>query len=135
LEEVVHGVAGAIADAGDGSEGVSTDAKVGDFAEELEAGPFLLEGVVGRIGGAEEFEGVGAELDGLAGAGGFDEFTGEGDAGSGGGLLQEVFGDGTGGDDDLEVGEAGAVVELDEGDALTVAARFDPTVGGGLGSG
>ena len=133
LEEVVDGVGGSVANAHDGAEGVSADAEVGDFAKEFKASPFLLEGIVLGIGRAIDFGFLGVEFNRLALTGGFDEVAGEFDGGAGGDLLEGVVGNGAGVDDDLEVGEGGAVAELDEADAFAVAASFDPSVGfGGL---
>jgi hypothetical protein len=99
---------------------------VGDGSEEFGAVAFFLEWEV--IGGfADEVDGGCMEFPFLALGWGWDEFAVDLDGGAGA-HLGEVFaaGDADIGDD-LEVSEAGSVVEFDEGECFGVAAGADPS--------
>ena len=135
LEELVDGECHRVADAGDGAEGVSAGAQVGVFAEELQGVAFLLQRVVFGVGGAEEFQGSGGDFVALAASGGFLEASGGADAATGVEAADEGVVGGGGVKDDLEVGEGGAVVDVDEGDAAGGADGFDPAFDGGISAG
>ena len=119
-----HGVA----DAGHGAEGVGAGAQVSELAEELQGVPLLLEGVFLGVRAAEELEAGCGDFVLLAAAWGVLEAAVGADAAAGGeGVDQGVVG-AVGVDDDLEVGQGGAVVDLDEGDAAGGADGLHPAL-------
>lgn len=133
-EEVVDGVAHGAAQAEHGAIEIGARAEVSDGAEEFGAVAFFLEWVIGG-GGAEEGNFSRVEFPRLGGALGGEPFAVDGDGGAGG-HLREMLGAGRACvDDDLEVLEAGAVVEFEEGECFIVAASAHPArdAGGGVG--
>ena len=127
LIELVDGVGEPAADAEDSAEEVRARPQVGDLAEELHRVALFLERV-GGVGLADHGEAGGDNLPFLAGALGLNELAAhlEGGAGVGLGDVRVVGQGGVG--DDLDALEAGAVVELDEGEGLGVAAGADPAL-------
>ena len=104
-----------VADAGDGSEGVGAGPQVGDFPQELEAVPLFLQRIGFGIGRAQNCERLGGQFNPLTFAGAFLEFAGDAQARTGGRLLDvNVVAGNIGADHDLQIGQATAVVQLDE---------------------
>jgi hypothetical protein len=114
LEEVVNGHGDGVADPRDGPEGVRADAQMGLRAEELEGVMFLLHGVAGRVGQAEDADGVGLEFDALSLALAGDEFALGEQAAPGGEFGELVVVGQRGVGDDLQRGQARPVVDGQE---------------------
>ena len=126
LEEAVDGHGQRVADAEHGLKGVAARAQMRDVAQKLHGVALFLERIGGGVGGAVDFDRLGLELDGLSGGGRFHELAGDAQRGAGGDVGELVFGNAPGFDDHLEVLRGGAVLELDEMDAFTVAAGLHP---------
>ena len=130
LEEGVDGVGRHAAHPEGGGEQVGAGPQVLDGAQVLHAVALLLEGVVGG-GGALHRDGGGLDLQGLLGLGGEDHRAGDDEGGAHvlpGDLL--IVGQDVGVHDDLQVLEAGAVVELDEAEGLHVPDGAGPAADG-----
>ena len=87
LEEVVDRPADAVADAGDGAEGVGPRPQVGDGAQELEGVALLLQRIGLRIGPAVDGDASGVDLGRLSLGRRRLDLAVDGDAGAGGQLL------------------------------------------------
>jgi len=130
LEELVNRVADAVAQASHGAEGVRARPKVRDGAQELEGGAFLLDGIGVGIAPAVDDDTGRLDFGRLALRGGFQHFAFDGDAAADVELFDFAFvvreirvGD------DLNIAEAGAVIEFDEAEAaFGVAAGADPAL-------
>jgi hypothetical protein len=134
LEEVVDRAANAVANPHDGAHGVGARAEVGPFAELFERVPLFLQRVLFGIGPAVDGHLRGVDLGGLLLAAGGFHFATNGDAAAGremfdfGLVVRQVL---VG--DDLDIGEAGAVVDFEEAEAaFGVAAGADPALQRGL---
>src|SRR5207249_2954404 len=124
LEEIVDRPADAVAQAGDGAEGVGPGPQMGDGPQELEGMALFLERISLMVGIAVDGDALGVQLGGLPLGGRFFHLADDGDAGAGAEFLDLalVVGQLAVGDD-LQVTLAGAVVEFEEAEAaLGIAA-------------
>jgi len=130
LEELVDRVAHAIPHPGDGPEGIGARPQMGDRAQELERVALLLQGIGLRVGRAVDGDPRGLHFGGLSLAGRLLDEPFDRHAAPGRELLdfrlivlQARFGD------DLDVAEAGAVVQFDEAETrLGIPPGADPAL-------
>ena len=109
---------------------VGTGAQVGDGAQEFVRMALLLEREGGRIGKAEHGHALGADFPLLALAEGFHEVAADAHGGAGVHAFEGGPGFGALINDDLQVLEAGAVVQFEEGEGLGIAAGTHPAADG-----
>ncbi len=128
VEEPVHGLGQAVADAGDRTEQVRARAQVRHFAQELRAHRLGLDRVGQRVfDQADDLDVAGLDLEGLALALGFDQgAAGDHRAARGQALDVVEISQGVIGHH-LDGGEAGAIGDIDEGKRRRAAHRADPS--------
>ncbi|KKK62440.1 hypothetical protein LCGC14_3004300 [marine sediment metagenome] len=130
LEKLVDRVADTVPHSGNGPESVGARPQVGDGTKKLERMSLLLQRIALDVGQAVDDYLLGLDLGRLPLAGRLFDQSDHADATAGRELFDfrlVVFQFGVG--DDLDIVEAGAVVELDEAEAgLAVAARTNPTL-------
>ena len=129
LEELVDGEGQPAARAEHGAEEVRARTQVGDGAQEFQRVALLLQ----RVGGvrrADQFDPRRAQFPFLPLRRRGDQFALDDGRSAGGEVRDLVVAGRAGVHDHLEVGEAGAVVEFEEGKALGVAPRADPAFDG-----
>ncbi len=131
LKKAVHGEGKGAAQAEDGAEGVGAGAQVGDGAQVFQGMALFLQRIVG-VGVAEQAGLPRPEFPLLAGGRGGNQLAGHRQAGAGAGFrdLFEIRQPRL--QDDLERGEAGAVVKGDKGDFLASPDGTGPALDGHL---
>ena len=127
VEVVVHGHGHVVADAEDRAESIGAQTQMGVLAHVFEGLAFLLHGEVAAAL-TEHLDGCSLDFSGLACALAFDEDAFNAQAGTGGDEFEHV------GIKLLHIGhhlhvlDGGAIVECDEVDTLTAAARTHPSL-------
>ena len=132
VEVLVDGLGQLIADGKDRLEVAGADTEVGDGAEVLQGMALLLEGIVG---GAltQDGQGLHVHLDPVAVGGDDGTRSGEGRA-HGHGVAVDALVHLLLVDDQLKAAEAGAVVDLQEGDVLGISGGTHPAADDGGGT-
>ena len=125
LEEPVHGIGQAAAHAEHRAVEIGARPQVRDGAQKLGGVAFFLQRIVLRRL-AYQLERSRLHFPALAGGGRGDEFAAHLHRGAGAHLGDRLIAGNGGIGDDLEVAQAGAVVEFDKGKRLGIAAGADP---------
>ena len=117
LEELVNAKGHCVAHAGHGAEGIGAWAEMGQLPQKLQGVPLLLQRILLRICAAQHRQAAGDHLVLLAAPEGFLQHAEGCQAASGGQAADEGVIGAIGIDDDLQVGQARPVVDLDKGNA------------------
>ena len=128
LKEAVNGIGHSAADAGHSPESVGARAQMGNFPQKFQGMPFLLQGILLRVGRPQQLHLPGLDFILLPPPPGFHQFPHYADAATGvqgfhqgivrRGLLHH----------DLQVFQGRAVADLDKGNGPGGAAGFDPAL-------